>query len=1340
MIRPHADDASAREVEVDAEVDVEIESDDRLGEAIEEYLELVESGTIPDRSEFARRFPEIAEDLRAALEGLDLVQGLVGSAGGSGGGTLATRLESGRHVAGYRIVRELGRGGMGVVYEAVHVGLDRPVALKVLGHHAAPDSTARRRFLNEARTAAGLHHTHIVPVFDVGQLGGLCYYAMQRIQGQGLDAVVRRLRKHRATASSQVGGLGSRSGWGLGFLRSHSNSRLVNGHDNGNGNGKPRGQLTSPASTLAPLVKTGLDVALEPSETGVWSRPGTIAPKRREQGSRPSNEVVSPSTTGVIPVLLGRSTHGRDEDLPVIEPPLGQTYFRWAAEIGRQAAEALAHAHQHGVIHRDIKPSNLLVERDGSCWVADFGLARRLADPGLTRSDSMLGTPRYMSPEQVVSGPIDGRTDVYSLGATLYEIITLRPPFDGQTSVELTEQIRDREPVAPSAFDRSIPRDLETIILKAMAKRPTDRYAGAQELADDLNRFLHHEPVQARRIGPLGRLWRVARRHPTVSIVSTAATLAVITTATVAYLKVVQERNALRVARAQTQSALRQQLWREASLVRLSSMANRREKGLNLIREAAELEPEPELTARLRDEAVQFLATRDVEALPPLEVEGVKALVHGLNGHRLATLSRDGKMLELWDLERRERVAQQVLGPPPETGRPGDPGRGFLFNTRLVVAGDRILLVTPDGKSIRCLDSFTGYWRDDIVLNLGERRLAAVLSTLGGERLITLEASFGEPAQGAGPGSGQAAGAAGAGAGANATTTAAGAGGGRGVGGPGGRFRLSMRVALWDIAKPEQPLAVLSEWTGGGGGPQGRTPIIAVDPDGERVAITRFLDSTLTLHDARDGRPIGEPIATQVPATAVALNHGGLLAVAGGGQIRLWEVDGEKPTVLPSLTPHQSQVLQLRFHPRGTMLALTGPGAGAELWDLSNNTLAASLPTTERVLDLAFSAEGNRLTVAAQGSNSVDVWSLVEPLGRQRLPELESPPASLAFGPGGVLAMAFPDSQPRFWAVGSCPTSLPSWSETRASGLVFDDQGRLVLVSSRGVSVVEPPDPANLSVSPEELRDPASPFFRPSSSADGSGGPRRTSNRGYGVALASTADGRTLAMTRGFEVLLWENRPNAAEPRRVFLDPNRSTPPAAASDSSRGRPGFPVPWRSLAVAPRGQLIYLTNYLDELAVWHVENLRARTVAWGRRGGVTCLALSPDAQILALGDRQGVVSLLHAVSGEVLARINPSGGQGIERVTALAFAPATAAPMLAVASRGEIRLWSLDRQGHRQPVPLHVLPGHRGTVDTLAFDSDGRYLASGGDDKIVEVWDLTEIREALARLGLGVNPNS
>jgi WD40 repeat protein len=189
------------------------------------------------------------------------------------------------------------------------------------------------------------------------------------------------------------------------------------------------------------------------------------------------------------------------------------------AEAGVQAAEALAYAHARGVVHRDIKPSNLLLDGRGVVWVTDFGLARRLDDAALTHSGQLVGTPRYMSPEQAAAAkePVDHRTDVYSLGATLYELLTRRPPFDGPTPLDVVLQILERTPVAPRRLDPKVPRDLETVILKAMARRREDRYQTAQELADDLRRFLAGEPIKARRIGVLGRTARWARRNPAVA-------------------------------------------------------------------------------------------------------------------------------------------------------------------------------------------------------------------------------------------------------------------------------------------------------------------------------------------------------------------------------------------------------------------------------------------------------------------------------------------------------------------------------------------------------------------------------------------------------------------------------------------------------------------------------------------------------------------------------------------------------------------------------------------------------------------------------------------------------
>ncbi len=390
--------------------------------------------------------------MRAALEGLELVHGLLGmgSAGGSGsgrGGGLDHRIESGKRIAGYRVVRELGRGGMGTVYEAVHVGLDRPVALKVLGIHAAPDSSARRRFLNEARTAAGLHHTHIVPVFDVGQVGGLCYYAMQRIEGSGLDRVLRHLRRTRAPGARGADG---RSGSGH---ATHANSVASSIHSRlsrlwsqvSPGRAKKRalagvpGSLPAMPQALLSASRARLPAALEPEparpslgdSTASWG-PGSLARRSSEYAGANSAlaaggpSLLSAAQSSELPFRLN------DDEPPPFDPQRGQAYFRWVAEVGLQSADALAHAHHQGVIHRDVKPSNLLIDAKGSIWVTDFGLARRLADPGVTHHDSLLGTPRYMSPEQARTGAIDGRTDVYSLGATLYELLTLRPPFDGR--------------------------------------------------------------------------------------------------------------------------------------------------------------------------------------------------------------------------------------------------------------------------------------------------------------------------------------------------------------------------------------------------------------------------------------------------------------------------------------------------------------------------------------------------------------------------------------------------------------------------------------------------------------------------------------------------------------------------------------------------------------------------------------------------------------------------------------------------------------------------------------------------------------------------------------------
>src|SRR5262249_2618580 len=179
----------------------------------------------------------------------------------------------------------------------------------------------------------------------------------------------------------------------------------------------------------------------------------------------------------------------------------GPAFYRTVASLGVQAAEALEFAHQSGVVHRDVKPANLLLDAGGRVWVTDFGLARLGTDAGLTMTGDLLGTLRYMSPEQALGQrvPVDHRTDVYSLGATLYELLTLGPACGGPTRGEVRRRIALEEPRPPRRLNPAVPAELETIVLKAMAKNPAERYATAQELADDLKRFLEDKPIRARR-------------------------------------------------------------------------------------------------------------------------------------------------------------------------------------------------------------------------------------------------------------------------------------------------------------------------------------------------------------------------------------------------------------------------------------------------------------------------------------------------------------------------------------------------------------------------------------------------------------------------------------------------------------------------------------------------------------------------------------------------------------------------------------------------------------------------------------------------------------------------
>jgi serine/threonine protein kinase/Flp pilus assembly protein TadD len=445
--------------------------DSRVIRAVEEYLAALEAGSHPDPQAWLARHPEISETLAKCLDGLDFVRAAAPlfdqpSVEQPASFPCPTAPSTPAAPLGdYHLVRELGRGGMGVVYEAVQLSLGRRVALKVLPFAAVLDVKQLQRFKNEAQAAACLHHQNIVPVYGLGCERAVHFYAMQFIEGKTLAQVIAELRE-RNRDGQQEPGTGSQPAASL--------DRAV-----------PSGGCSRPVPAREPLVS--------------------------------NSELAKASTSPVAALATEHSTRS-------------PAFFRAVANLGVQAAGALDHAHQLGIVHRDIKPSNLLVDARGSLWITDFGLAQCRNQAGLTMTGDLLGTVGYMSPEQA-SGDgivIDQRTDVYSLGVTLYELVTLHRAFPGSNPQEVFKHVCSQDPVPPRRLNRALPLELETILIKAMSKRPEERYATAWEMMDDLQRFLDDRPIRAARPSLSNRLLKWSRRHrPLVAVAAVALLLSV---------------------------------------------------------------------------------------------------------------------------------------------------------------------------------------------------------------------------------------------------------------------------------------------------------------------------------------------------------------------------------------------------------------------------------------------------------------------------------------------------------------------------------------------------------------------------------------------------------------------------------------------------------------------------------------------------------------------------------------------------------------------------------------------------------------------------------------------
>ena len=788
----------------------------RLDLLAEEYVGRKRRGETPALSEYLRAHPDLAADIQEIFPLLSALE--------------TVKLESdegelpvGAEIGDYVLLRVIGRGGMGVVYEAEQKTLGRRVALKVLPQLAHLDPRTVERFRVEAQAAARLEHPHIVPVIGYGHHGGVHFYTMQYIQGRGLDVVIE---------------------------------------------------------------------------------------SARHEGS------------------------------------VDAGHYRRAARIALYAANGIAHAHANGVLHRDVKPSNILLDADGHVWITDFGLCKVEDTDDLTYSGDVLGTLRYLAPERL-GGVSDARGDVYGLGITLYELLTRRRAYEGDDRAALAARITHESPARPRAHDPGIPADLETIVRKAIAHDPEQRYATVAALAADLSAFLDGRPISARAPSFGYLLRRAAGRHKALTATILIAVLLLVTS-TVWYVLDLREK--------ERRARLRQYA---ASIAAAEAALRTRD----TYRASVLLEEAP---PEFRNWEWRHLEGRLDPGLRRFECppERIHSVAYHPTGAWFAVAV--GKEVWCYDDASGEVVNRIRTGARPLCVRWSPQGDRLAVGTKQTLeiwswpACDRLYESPPEGE-FRSLDFAAGGTRivcgvvDGLLLGYdaagqGERSRTRLLS-----RVLAVSC---DPS----PSSGR---------------VALGSADGRVtvIQGSDGAEVWSQRISRQGVhsvtfldedrlacAVNEGFVRICDARTGHEilTLPQGRyTGHIAADPTGRRLIV--FGLGRLHVFDATRGTLLQTLAGGSLPNRA-AVHPDGRRAIVTSprGTVREWYLGEEGDPLV--LTGHMSDVVTADIHPDGRFAASGGFGGTTRLWDLETGELArAFLGQTLVVTQVRFSPDGRHL-------------------------------------------------------------------------------------------------------------------------------------------------------------------------------------------------------------------------------------------------------------------------------------------------------------------------------------------------------------------------------------------
>jgi WD40 repeat protein len=1062
--------------------------------------------------------------------------------------------EAPRQIGRFQIVRELGRGGYGIVFLATDPQLRREVALKVPRTETLLAPELRERFLREARVAAGLDHPNLVSIYEAGAAGPVCYIA----------------------------------------------------------------SAYCPGVTLAQ-----------------WLRQQT-------------------------------------EPVPA----------RDAAVLCATLAGAVEHAHTHGVVHRDLKPANVLLSNGGAApqaapapphhaalpthqvRITDFGLAKIQGEDGHTRTGTIVGTPAYMAPEQAAPGQevVGPAADVYALGAILYELLTGRPPFQGEAPLDLLLLVRTEEPVAPSRLRPHLPRAIETICLKCLRKQPHQRYASAGALGQDLDRFLAGQPIRARPVGPVGRFALWCRRKPALALVSGLAALALMATAVVSVLFGIHKASALN----ESEEQLRQLASTNQQLEQTDQERRRfiRRSAVQALDRALDLCEQGQVTRGLilltfslqlaepQDQELQRTIRTNLRAWAA-QVHPVQTILAHPGLAKVARFSPDGRTVVTGGTEPGARVWEATTGrlvltlprkdatfaPVVVDGEAVTPHRGEVL----------VALFSPDGKTI---------------LTAGEGATATLWDATTGEpRGLPLKHR-------------------------SAVRAAAFSPDGKLVLTAGSRDQTAR---LWEVATG-QPVGLPMRH-----GNSIRS--VAFSPVGKTVA-TGSLDQTVRLWEVPSGRPLFGPLSHDEFVTALAFNPDGtrLLASTASKGTRIWDVTTGRQ-LGPALEPLRlhldwDRTFHVAFTPDG-QTAFTGSRAqGPQRWEVATGKpLGPAISQPGPFSDVVMSPDGT-LALTGGDDRRARLWELAtgKPLGSYLTHS--SAVELVAFDPKGETFLTASLGQgPRVFRI--APPGAPGVLSGPTPGvdhLSFAANGKSLLVAGGG-SLAHLGDDSTAEIA---LKVPAA--VRINTTSFGLTGPILAKSL---AKLPPVPWIKTAAFSPNGQMVAT----GAADCTVHFWDLSTRNPTPV-------RLPHPDLICALAFSPDGTML-ITGCVDHSArVWDVGTGKLVSGPLRHADVVYSVAFSPDGKTVATASKDCTARLWEVATGQ------PRGQplQHSHQVTAVTFSP-DGKTVLTGGRDHRAQLWDAASGA---PIAAPLIHGN--SLTSVAFSPDGRTIVTGVEDTTARLWDV------------------